>query len=204
MFKYPHGDLHGLNLDWFLEEWRKFRDTFTNKFTASATTVSATDPPDVVVNYDAGTELYDFHFSIPENGKPTQTNIGYQVGTSPSTPPTGTWLASPPPVPQGQYLWTKCAVSYNTGYVFSFYSVARQGIDGTYILHITGSISANTTSVTLTDPRITSNMRIINCQFSNPIGINGNISASSSTGSLTISGDFVEATNIYIDLAETI
>ena len=204
MFHYPHGDLHELNLDWFLEQWRKFKDSFTNTFTTSSETLTAGSAPTVNVSYDSGTGIYDFHFGLPEAGEPTQTNIWYQAGTSPSTPPTGTWQTNPPIVPEGQYLWTKNQVVYNTGYYFTFYSVAKQGISGTYILHLTGNISANTTSVTFADANITANMRIINCQFSNATGINGNVTATTTTGSITVSGDFVEATNIYMDLAETI
>lgn len=34
-------------------------------------------------------------------------SVTYQVGTSGTTTPTGTWVADVPSVPNGQYLWTK-------------------------------------------------------------------------------------------------
>lgn len=55
----------------------------------------------------------------------------YQVGTSGTTAPSGDWLADVPTVPQGQFLWTKTDVTFNTGDTITWYSVSRMGIDGT-------------------------------------------------------------------------
>ena len=63
---------------------------------------------------------------VPATGQMT-VEVTYQQGDSATTPPTGTWLASPPEVSQGKYLWTKEFFSDGT----IGYSVARQGIDGT-------------------------------------------------------------------------
>ena len=65
MFKFPHGDLHSLNLDWLLEQWKNFVTTFTHQFTASSETVGETVPPSVTVNYDPDADTYDFHFKLP-------------------------------------------------------------------------------------------------------------------------------------------
>lgn len=201
MFKYPHGDLHGLNLDWFLEEWKKFKDSLVNKFTASATVVSASAQPDVTVVYDDNTGIYDFQFDIPENAKPTQTNIGYQVGTSATTPPTGTWSASPPAVPQGQYLWVKNAITYNTGFVFTFYAVARQGIDGGTVLHVSGTIPTGTT-YTISNSAITANMRVVNMVFGTPVYVQSPVTVTTSAGSVTIASVFTGSTTVDLDLAK--
>ena len=67
---------------------------------------------------------------------PTGTVVTYQAGTSATTPPTGTWLANPPTVPQGQYLWTCTVQSFTNGDPVTSYSVARQGMDGS------GSVSS--------------------------------------------------------------
>lgn len=131
MFNYPHGDLHGLNLDWFLEQWKKFQQSFTGSFTATATeTSSPNDPPSVNVTYDQNTGIYDFAFEITKGVKPTGYLIGYQEGTSGTTVPTGTWLSSPPTVTQGNYLWSMTRVIYNDGTYSETYACSRQGVDG--------------------------------------------------------------------------
>lgn len=59
----------------------------------------------------------------------TIDNTRYQQGSSPTNPPTGTWLESPPSVEEGKYLWTR--VTYTDGSVS--YSVAKQGQSGTSV-----------------------------------------------------------------------
>lgn len=58
-------------------------------------------------------------------------SVTYQVGTSGTTAPSGSWLQAVPTVPQGQFLWTKTDVTFNTGNPITWYSVSRMGIDGT-------------------------------------------------------------------------
>ena len=58
-------------------------------------------------------------------------SVTYQVGTSGTTAPSGSWLQAVPAVPQGQFLWTKTDVTFNTGDTITWYSVSRMGIDGT-------------------------------------------------------------------------
>lgn len=130
MFRFPYGNLHGLNLDWLIDQWKKFQNSFTGSFTASSETIAVTDPPDVNVTYDQNTGIYDFHFGIPTQVKPSGFLIGYQEGTSGTTIPTGTWLANPPAVAQGNYLWTKTQVVYNDGQTSTTYAVSRMGVDG--------------------------------------------------------------------------
>ncbi len=62
---------------------------------------------------------------VPATGEMTVT-VTYQQGDSPVTLPTGEWVASPPEVAQGKYLWTKALFSDGT----AAYSIARQGMDG--------------------------------------------------------------------------
>lgn len=57
--------------------------------------------------------------------------IVYQEHTSGTTAPTGTWSASPPSVTQGNYLWTRTTITFNTGNPVVFYSVSHAGQDGT-------------------------------------------------------------------------
>lgn len=61
----------------------------------------------------------------------TNRSVTYQVGTSGTTAPSGTWLQAVPTVPQGQFLWTKTDVTFNTGDTITWYSVSRMGLDGT-------------------------------------------------------------------------
>ena len=130
MFKYPYGNLHGLNLDWFLEQWKKFQNSFTSAFTASYTVETPTTPPSVNVTYDQDTGNYDFHFGLPEGVKPSGFEIGYQASASGTTIPTGPWLANPPAVPSGEYLWSRTRVIYNDSQFSQTYAVSRQGVDG--------------------------------------------------------------------------
>lgn len=61
----------------------------------------------------------------------TNKAVTYQVGTSGTAAPSGSWLQAVPNVPQGQFLWTKTEVTFNTGNTITWYSVSRMGIDGT-------------------------------------------------------------------------
>ena len=74
--------------------------------------------------------------ALEEAPIPTGTESTYQAGTSPTTPPTGTWQSTIPAVPHGQYLWTRTVQSYTNGEPTTYYSVARQGMDGS------GSVSS--------------------------------------------------------------
>ena len=130
MFKYPYGNLHGLNLDWLIDQWKKFQSSFTGSFTASSETLPPTDAPNVNINYDQNTGVYDFHFGLPTGVKPTGFEIGYQASASGTTIPTGAWLANPPAVPAGDYLWSRTRVIYNDNQYSQTYAVSRQGVDG--------------------------------------------------------------------------
>ena len=63
--------------------------------------------------------------------KITGKSVTYQASTSGTTTPTGTWVANPPTVAKGQYLWTKTVVTYSDGNSTTAYSVAYQGTNGT-------------------------------------------------------------------------
>lgn len=58
------------------------------------------------------------------------TSVTYQVGSSGTTVPTGSWVASPPSTSAGQYLWTKTVVTYSDGKSTTAYSVSRNGTNG--------------------------------------------------------------------------
>lgn len=58
------------------------------------------------------------------------TSVTYQVSTSGTTTPTGTWSSTVPNVPNGQYLWTKTVVQYSDGKSTESYSVSYKGTNG--------------------------------------------------------------------------
>lgn len=57
-------------------------------------------------------------------------SITYQLSTSGTTIPTGTWSTTMPSCDQGQYLWTKTYVKYSDGKDTTSYSVSYKGVDG--------------------------------------------------------------------------
>lgn len=57
-------------------------------------------------------------------------SVDYQVSGSGTQIPQGSWETSLPKVPQGQYLWTRTTVSFNTGEPAVSHTVARAGMDG--------------------------------------------------------------------------
>lgn len=63
--------------------------------------------------------------------KITAKSVTYQASTSGTTTPTGAWVANPPTVDKGQYLWTKTVVTYSDGNSTTAYSIAYQGTNGT-------------------------------------------------------------------------
>lgn len=60
----------------------------------------------------------------------SKTEVTYQVSTSGTTAPTGTWSTTMPTCDQGQYLWTKTYVKYSDGKDTTSYSVSYKGADG--------------------------------------------------------------------------
>ena len=61
----------------------------------------------------------------------SSTSVTYQVSTSGTTAPTGTWSETIPTVPNGKYLWTKTVVKYSDGKSTTSYSVSYKGTNGT-------------------------------------------------------------------------
>lgn len=60
----------------------------------------------------------------------SKTEVTYQVSTSGTTAPTGTWSTTMPSCDQGLYLWTKTYVKYSDGKDTTSYSVSYKGVDG--------------------------------------------------------------------------
>lgn len=59
------------------------------------------------------------------------TSVAYQVSTSGTAIPTGTWSSSVPSASAGQYLWTRTVITYTDNTTSTIYSVSRMGTNGT-------------------------------------------------------------------------
>lgn len=60
----------------------------------------------------------------------TDTAVEYQVSTSGTVVPSGTWTTTVPSVTQGDFLWTRTTLEFNSGSPIVSYAVAYQAIDG--------------------------------------------------------------------------
>lgn len=199
MFEYPHGDLHSLNLDWLLEEWKKFKNDFQQAFSAVITQLGVNDTPTVTVTYDDNANNYEFDFGLPEPVKPSGFLIGYQVGTSGTTIPTGAWLANPPAVPQGEYLWTKTQVIYNNGLTSTTYATSYQGIDNATLYFKNVPVSVNNGDIaTISDTDITNDHVVAEIYWANPSAITSNVTWTTSAGNLVLNGNCVTATTANV------
>lgn len=121
----------------------------------SALTKSGTITIPIVVDGDI-TINKTFSYSIAFKGATGQngtsvtvssTSVTYQIGTSGTTKPTGTWSPTVPNVPNGQFLWTKTVVTYSDGKSTEAYSVSYKGTNGTNGSNGT-SVTVSSTSVT--------------------------------------------------------
>lgn len=127
-------------------------------FTTTAT-VSIACEATIPVVVDGITVNKKFSFAVAkagmngQNGKDgtsvtiSSKSVTYQVGTSGTTAPTGTWSESIPSAGTGQYLWTKTTVTYSNGTKTEAYGVSYQGTNGTN--------GKNGTSVTITSKSVT-------------------------------------------------
>lgn len=59
----------------------------------------------------------------------TSQSVTYQASTSGNVIPSGNWQGSIPTVAQGAYLWTRVAMTFNSGAPIYAYSVSRMGLD---------------------------------------------------------------------------
>ena len=60
----------------------------------------------------------------------TDTAVEYQVSSSGTVIPSGTWTTTVPTVTQGDFLWTRTTLEFNSGSPIVSYAVAYQAIDG--------------------------------------------------------------------------
>lgn len=77
---------------------------------------------------------YEYKGEKGDTGDPAELDVAeirYQAGSSGTEVPTGTWSSTIPVVAQGQYLWTRTTLEFNSGSPVVLYSVSRIGVDGT-------------------------------------------------------------------------
>lgn len=124
-------------------------------FTTTAT-ISTASEATIPVTVDGITVNKKFSFAVAKAGTNGQngtsvtvksTSVTYQVGTSGTTKPTGTWLENVPSVPNGNFLWTKTVVVYSDNKSTEAYSVSYKGTNGINGTNGT-SVKINSTSVT--------------------------------------------------------
>ena len=117
-------------------------------FTTTATVSDACEATIPVV-VDGITVNKKFSFAVAKAGQNgtsvtvKSTSVTYQVGTSGTNKPTGTWGTTVPTVEDGQYLWTKTVVQYSDGKYTEAYSVSYNGTNG-----------SNGTSVSITSTAV--------------------------------------------------
>ena len=81
----------------------------------------------------------------------TSQSVTYQASTSGNVIPSGNWQGSIPTVAQGAYLWTRVAMTFNSGTPIYAYSVSRMGLDGTGAVSTVAGVSPDSSgNVTLT------------------------------------------------------
>jgi len=101
--------------------------------TVAGTRVAPTAPAAAAISTVDG--HYHIDFDIPQGQTGTGAAISsqvteYQNSTSGTTVPTGSWLSEQPNTPQGQFLWARRTITWNSGDTTVLYSVSRMGIDG--------------------------------------------------------------------------
>lgn len=108
-----------------------------------------------VVTYSDGksTEAYSVSYQGTNGSNGTSvtvqsTSVTYQVSSSGTTTPTGTWQATVPEVTNGQFLWTKTYVKYSDGKETTSYSVSYKGTNG--INGKDGAAGADAITLTIT------------------------------------------------------
>ena len=108
-----------------------------------------------VVTYSDGksTEAYSVSYQGTNGSNGTSvtvssTSVTYQVSSSGTTTPTGTWQPTVPEVTNGQFLWTKTYVKYSDGKETTSYSVSYKGTNG--INGKDGAAGADAITLTIT------------------------------------------------------
>lgn len=92
-------------------------------------TGTASSQPTTVSSY----KWYQIKGAKGDTGDPASlvsTAVEYQTSTSGTVTPSGTWSPTVPTVNQGEFLWTRTTLTFNSGSPIVSYAVSYAGIDG--------------------------------------------------------------------------
>ena len=98
------------------------------KYLWTRTTVTYTDTSEV--------DTYSVSYFATDGQKGTDgtgivsTEVRYQIGTSGTVAPTGTWVVNPPAPQKGKYLWTRTIITYSDDTTSTSYSTSYYALDG--------------------------------------------------------------------------
>lgn len=147
--------------------------------------------------------------------------IGYQESPSGTTPPTGgTWSSTAPTSPTaGWFTWSRTQINFTDENPIYVYSVSRNARDGTGSGTVTsvngiepdsnGNVllglhlsvaSFSSFPKTVSDTRITADMRVVECTWGTPSAVTSDVSWTTAAGSLTLSGSMSGSTTADIIL----
>lgn len=99
--------------------------------------------------------------------------LEYQVGPDGETPPSGAWVPNIPTVPQGQFLWVRYTVQFNTGSPMVIQIPAYQGLNGTgSVASVAGVMPTPDGNVPLTAEKILA-LPVSGGSMDGPIQMNG-------------------------------
>lgn len=127
--------------------------------------------------WNTGTAKVDYSVAYAgTNGTPAtvQTQkLEYQVGADGKNPPSGAWSPEIPTVPQGQYLWMRYTVQFNTGSPTVIQMPTYQGINGKGAVASVAGISPDSQgNVPLTADNVGA-LATTGGEMSGPIQMNG-------------------------------
>ena len=93
-------------------------------------TITTYTDSSTVTTYSVSYNATDGQIGEDGNGI-ASTSITYQIGSSGTTAPTGTWTTTVPAPVQGQYLWTKTVITYTNASTSTAYNTSYYATDGT-------------------------------------------------------------------------
>ena len=166
-------------------------------------------------------------------GTPSQlesTDVEYQSGTTGTVVPSGSWSETVPIVSQGNWLWTRTTLNFNSGSPVVIYTASRQGVDGVGAAgsavpladSTSGAVGASAAfaredhqhptpmlhitatlsalPTTISNASILSTMRVVNCELGTPANVTSDIAWTTADGSIALSGTMVASSSTTIDL----
>ena len=166
-------------------------------------------------------------------GTPSQLNstvVEYQGGSTGTVVPSGAWSENVPIVSQGNWLWTRTTLNFNSGSPVVIYTASRQGMDGEGAAgsavpladSTSGAVGTSaafaredhqhptpllhitstltTLPATISNASILSTMRVVNCVFGSPQNVTSDVAWATSDGEIALSGTMVASSSTTINI----